>query len=253
MKKYFLLLLFIPTLMIAQGPGRDGPRPEFTVIGSVLDTLNNEGLSFATLSFISIKDDKLITGGICNEEGVFTIEEVPAGPYKLLIEYIGYAPKIIEKIRVMPNRGDRPDFSKQAKLDLGIFYLSKSIDELDEIDLVEEKSLVVQGIDRKVFNVDQDLTSTGGTAIELMEKLPSVQVDMDGNISLRGSDQVRLYVDGKPSMLSSSELLETMPSGLNFAEGLVINSTASIIDEGMVSNNSEELNIEGFPSTYKRT
>jgi len=230
-KKYLLLLLFIPALIMAQD--KYGKRPEFTVTGSVLDTLNNEGLSFAALSFIRLKDDQLITGGICNEEGIFTIKKVPAGVYHLLIEYMGYAPKIIDKIRVIPNRRDRSDFSKQVKLDLGVFYLSRSVDELQEIELVEEKAFVVQGIDRKVFTVGQDLTSTGGTATELMEKLPSVQVDMDGNISLRGSDQVRLYVDGKPSLLSSSDLLETTPSSMIESVELITNPSAKFSPEGM--------------------
>jgi len=230
-KKYLLLLLFIPALIMAQD--KDGKRPEFTVTGSVLDTLNNEGLSYAALSFIRLKDDQLITGGICNEEGIFTIKKVPAGVYHLLIEYMGYAPKIIDKIRVIPNRRDRSDFSKQVKLDLGVFYLSRSVDELQEIELVEEKAFVVQGVDRKVFTVGQDLTSTGGTATELMEKLPSVQVDMDGNISLRGSDQVRLYVDGKPSLLSSSDLLETTPSSMIESVELITNPSAKFSPEGM--------------------
>jgi outer membrane receptor protein involved in Fe transport len=231
-KKYLLLLLlFVPALIMAQD--KYGKRPEFTVTGSVLDSLNNEGLSFAALSFIRSKDDQLITGGICNEEGVFTIAKVPAGVYHLLIEYMGYAPKIIDKIRVIPNRRDRSDFSKQVKLDLGEFYLSRSVDELQEIELIEEKAFVVQGIDRKVFHVGQDLTSTGGTAIELMEKLPSVQVDMDGNISLRGSDQVRLYVDGKPSLLSSSDLLETTPSSMIESVELITNPSAKFSPEGM--------------------
>ena len=231
MKKYLLFLLFIPTLIIAQD--KYSKRPEFTVTGLVLDTLNNKRLAFSALSFISPKDNLLITGGICNEEGVFTIEKVPSGVYHLLIEYMGYAPKVIDKIRVMPNRRDRSDFSKQVKLDLGVFYLNRTVEELQEIELVEEKAFVVQGIDRKVFNVGQDLTSTGGTAIELMEKLPSVQVDMDGNISLRGSDQVRLYVDGKPSLLSSSDLLETTPSSMIESVELITNPSAKYSPEGM--------------------
>ena len=240
MKKYLLFALLIPSLLMAQSRGKEGQKPEFIVTGTVLDTLSNKGLSFATLSFISPKNDQLITGGICDDDGVFTIEKVPAGPYKLLIEYIGYAPKIVEGVKVMRDRSAKVDGVSggttavgQSKLDLGVFYLSKSAEQLQEIELVEEKALIVQGIDRKIFNVGQDITSSGGTAIELMEKLPSVQVDMDGNISLRGSDQVRLYVDGKPSMLSSSELLETMPSSMIESVELITNPSAKFSPEGM--------------------
>ena len=226
---------------MAQSRGKEGVKPEFIVTGTVLDTLSNQGLSFATLSFISPIDNQLVTGGICDDDGVFSIEKVPAGPYKLLIEYIGYAPKIVEGVKVMKDRSSKVDGVSGSttssttipSLDLGVFFLSKSAEQLQEIELVEEKALIVQGIDRKIFNVGQDITSSGGTAIELMEKLPSVQVDMDGNISLRGSDQVRLYVDGKPSMLSSSELLETMPSSMIESVELITNPSAKFSPEGM--------------------
>ena len=220
-------------IIFGQGNGRSDMKPNITVTGLVLDSLNEKALSYATISFLNIDNNQLITGGICDESGLFSIENVPVGAYKILIEYIGYTPKIIEKIRVIPNRNQRPDFSKPLQKDIGTFYLSKSANVLEEIDLVEEKAFVVQGIDRKIFNVDQDLTSTGSTAIELMEKLPSVEVDMDGNLSLRGSTQVRLFVDGKPSMLSPSELLETMPSSMIESVELITNPSAKYSPEGM--------------------
>ena len=83
----------------------------------------------------------------------------------------------------------------------------KSVNQLEEVELIEEKPFIVQGIDRKVFNVDQDLTSTGSTALELMEKLPSVEVDIDGNLSLRGSTQVRLYWTSEELPLSSMNMV----------------------------------------------
>ena len=237
MKKLAILLCFIPAIVFAQDYGRSGSRPLFSVTGLVIDSLSNEPLSFAALSFISPQDDQLITGGICNDEGRFIIEEVPVGAYKLLVEYMVYVPKIIPEVKVKPNKNVNktggPYSATNSVIDLGEFYMNKSIDQLDEIELVEEKPFVVQGIDRKIFNVDQDLTSSGSTAIELMEKLPSVEVDIDGNLSLRGSTQVRLYVDGKPSMLSSSDLLETMPSSMIESVELITNPSAKYSPEGM--------------------
>ena len=120
-----------------------------------------------------------------------------------------------------------------TEIDIGVFNMIKSVDQLEEIELIEEKPFIVQGIDRKIFNVDQDITSSGSTALELMEKLPSVEVDIDGNLSLRGSTQVRIYVDGKPSMLSSSDLLETMPSSMIESIELITNPSAKYSPEGM--------------------
>ena len=239
MKKFTILFLFLPAIIFAQGYERSGLRPKLSVNGLVIDSVSNEPLSFAAVSFISPQDDQLITGGICNNEGLFMIEEVPVGAYKILIEYMGYVPKIIPEVKVRPNKNSNdnntgsPYSAMNTLIDLGEFYMNKSIDQLEEIELVEEKPFVVQGIDRKIFNVDQDLTSSGSTAIELMEKLPSVEVDIDGNLSLRGSSQVRLYVDGKPSMLSSSDLLETMPSSMIESVELITNPSAKYSPEGM--------------------
>ena len=239
MKNYLFLILLFPALLLAQGKNKEKMRPEFTVIGSVIDSIDTNGLSFATVSFLNVDNDALVTGGICDEMGAFTIEKVRGGSYNLLIEYIGYEPRIIKNLKVRPSRKTQVDgvpggtAAGDNSVNIGEFKLLKSIEQLQEIELIEEKSLIVQGIDRKIFNVGQDITSTGGSAIELMEKLPSVQVDMDGNLSLRGSDQVRLYVDGKPSMLSSSELLETMPSSMIESVELITNPSAKFSPEGM--------------------
>ena len=239
MKKFIILLFLLPAIIFAQGYDRSGLRPKLSVSGLVIDSVSNEPLSFAALSIISPQDDQLITGGICNNEGRFMIEEVPIGAYKILIEYMGYAPKIIPEVKVRPNKNSNdnntqsPYSAMNAVIDLGVFNMIKSVNQLEEVELIEEKPFIVQGIDRKVFNVDQDLTSTGSTALELMEKLPSVEVDIDGNLSLRGSTQVRLYVDGKPSMLSSSDLLETMPSSMIESVELITNPSAKYSPEGM--------------------
>ena len=239
MKKFIALLFLLPAIIFAQGYDRSGPRPKLSVSGLVIDSLSNEPLSFAALSFISPQDNQLITGGIFNDEGRFIIEDVPVGVYKLLVEYMGYVPKIIPEVKVRPNKNSNdnntqsPYSAMNAVIDIGVFNMIKSVNQLEEIELVEEKPFVVQGIDRKIFNVDQDLTSSGSTAIELMEKLPSVEVDIDGNLSLRGSTQVRLYVDGKPSMLSSSDLLGTLPSSMIESIELITNPSAKYSPEGM--------------------
>ena len=230
MKNYLILLLFLPSIVFAQGKNKKKMRPEFTVTGSVVDSLSDKALAFATVSFLDIESQALVTGGICNESGVFSIEKVSSGTYNLLVEYIGYEPRILNNLKVSPSRGTTVVVKS---INLGDFKLLKSVEQLQEVELIEEKSFVVQGIDRKIYNVGQDITNSGGSAIELMEKLPSVQVDIDGNLSLRGSNQVRLFVDGKPSMLSSSDLLETLPSSMIESIELITNPSAKYSPEGM--------------------
>ena len=230
MKNYLILLLLLPSIVFAQGKNKKKMLPESTVTGSVVDSLSDKALAFATVSFLDIESQALVTGGICNESGVFSIEKVSSGTYNLLVEYIGYEPRILNNLKVSPSRGTTVVVKS---INLGDFKLLKSVEQLQEVELIEEKSFVVQGIDRKIYNVGQDITNSGGSAIELMEKLPSVQVDIDGNLSLRGSNQVRLFVDGKPSMLSSSDLLETLPSSMIESIELITNPSAKYSPEGM--------------------
>ena len=233
MRLLLVFIYFISFSLFAQRTSSNRPKQKAIVVGSVLDSLTEIGMSYATISFIDSLSSLTIAGGFCDKNGMFFIENVPIGTHKLLIEYIGYSPKIISDVKVFPNRKVSKQNIEVLTIDLGVFYLNKSMVELQEIELVEEKSMIVQGIDRKIFNVDQDMTSTGESAIELMEKLPSVQVDVDGNLSLRGSEQVRLYVDGKPSMLSASDLLETLPSSMIESVELITNPSAKFSPEGM--------------------
>ena len=130
MKKFTILLFLFPALIFAQGYNRSGSSPKLSVSGLVIDSLTNKPLSFAALSFISPQDDQLITGGICNEEGRFIIEEVPVGRYKLLVEYMGYVPKIISQVKVRPNKNSKDNYlstdnSKKESLHI---ILKKSVE-----------------------------------------------------------------------------------------------------------------------------
>ena len=231
----FLAVTLTSFLVVAQESYTKKEAPTFTVSGAVLDFDDENGLPFAALSFLNAEDKSLVTGGICDNLGNFSIENVKGSTYTLLIEYIGYEPMFINDVKVRRPKNSQMDRSKSANLtvDIGAYKIKKSINQLDEVELVEEKAMIVQEIDRKIFNVGQDITNTGGSAIELMEKLPSVEVDIDGNISLRGSNQVRLFVDGKPSMLTSSELLETLPSSMIESIELITNPSAKYSPEGM--------------------
>ena len=127
MNKFIILLFIFPAIIFAQGYDRSGSRPKLSVSGLVIDSVSNEPLSFAALSFISPQNDQLITGGICNSEGRFMIEEVPIGAYKILIEYMGYVPKIISEVRVRPNKNSNdnntqsPYSAMNSVIDLGVF------------------------------------------------------------------------------------------------------------------------------------
>jgi outer membrane receptor protein involved in Fe transport len=220
MKKLILLthLLFI-SIAFAQNSG-----PKVGVInGIITDQITKEKLPYVN---IIVKDNanNVLTGGITNDQGVFNVNKIPAGENIIEIQYIGYK-TVSRKIT----------FTRQnATHNLGTIALAEDTAQLDEVVVVAETSTVVQKIDRKVINVGKDLTSAGTTASELLNNVQSVSVDSQtGNISLRGNENVRVLVDGKPSNISVADLLKQIPSTSIKQVELITNPSAKYNPEGM--------------------
>ncbi len=159
--------------------------------GKVTDAQTGESLPYATVSLFSITDSLLVDGTITDESGSFEINGQP-GDYFAKVEFLAYEAMVIEKIVV-----------KKAPIDLGTIKLRAASTMLGEVVVQAEKSTMQMSLDKRVFNVGKDLGNAGGNAAELLSNIPSVQVDVEGNVSLRGSGNVRILIDGKPSGLVS--------------------------------------------------
>ncbi len=159
--------------------------------GKVTDSQTGAPLPYATVSLFSITDSLLVDGTITDDAGIFEISAKP-GSYFAKFEFLAYEPFIVEKIAI-----------KNAPLDLGNIKLKAAETMLGEVVVQAEKSSMQMSLDKRVFNVGKDLGNAGGNAAELLSNIPSVQVDVEGNVSLRGSGNVRILIDGKPSGLVS--------------------------------------------------
>ena len=169
--------------------------------GVVLDSDTQEGLEYATIVLKPL-DNSEITGGITNNNGVFNIS-VNKGSYDISIEYISF------KTFHLKNQNIQED------IDLGNIALSLNTELLDEVEIIAERSTVEIRLDKKIYNVGKDMTVKGGTASDVLDNVPSVEVDVEGNVSLRGNDNVRILVDGKPSGLiglSGASALRQLPA-----------------------------------------
>ena len=259
MKKHLFILFFglISTLVFSQRPeGSTAGRPQMKKIklsGKVIDQETQEPLEYATVSLINKRFPDKIQGGITNARGVFNFEIFP-GKYDITIEYIGF-----DKIEIK-------DKAIRIEENLGIIPLNIAAESLDEVELVGERTEVEIRLDKRIYNVGKDITVRGGSVADVLDNVPSVSVDVEGNISLRGNDNVRILINGKPSGLvglsgpqglrslpaESIEKVEvvTSPSARYEASG-----TAGILNvilkkeelEGF--NGSFNLN-GGFPTTY---
>lgn len=194
-----------------------------SVKGKITDQSTREELPYVN---VVVKDstNHIITGGITNQKGNFEIKQIPFGKHSIEFQFIGYKTEV-RKIQVS---------SKNLKQDLGEIKILVESDLMDEVTLVTEVSTVEQKVDRKVINVGKDLTSAGTTASEMLNNVQSVSVDQQtGNISLRGNENVRVLVDGKPSNISANQLLKQIPSSSIKQIELITNPSAKYNPEGM--------------------
>jgi outer membrane receptor protein involved in Fe transport len=177
-------LLFLSLGAIAQD--------KIKATGMIQDSVSNAPLGYASVSIYNVADRKLINGNLSTDDGKFEID-LPEGQYYAEINFVGYKSIVTKEFKV----------DKGKAMHLGTFVLSPVPDLLDEVVIQGEKSTMELSLDKKIFNIGKDLANSGGTASDILTNIPSVAVDPEGNIKLRGSDNVKILIDGKPSGLVS--------------------------------------------------
>ncbi|GAB3515695.1 outer membrane beta-barrel family protein [Emticicia fontis] len=212
--------LFYVKVSFAQNAGK------LKLKGKVIDAQTSAPLSYASVRLFKLPDSSFVTGNITNDTGDFAID-APAGTYYALLEFIGYKATKTAVFSLTPDT---------SPYDLGTLKVATSSKTLDEVEVRAEKSSMEMTLDKRVFNVGKDLANAGGTAVDILTNVPSVSVDIDGNVSLRGSSNVRILVDGKPSGLVSikggSGLQQLQGSSIERIE-IITNPSARYEAEGM--------------------
>ncbi|MEY3369105.1 MAG: hypothetical protein RI973_2260 [Bacteroidota bacterium] len=188
-----------------------------TLRGKITDAASGEPLPYATISLYAMPDSTLADGTSSEESGIFLLT-TRAGRYFARVEFLSYEVKTIDDITL----------GSQTTLDLGTIALKQAAEILDEVVVQAEKSTMQLSLDKRVFNVGKDLANAGGSAAELLSNIPSIQVDVEGNVSLRGSGNVRILVDGKPSGLVSMN----GSSGLQQLQGNLVERVEIITNPG---------------------
>ncbi len=223
----FPLLFLILSLNIQAQQGKWNQSPDKLLIkGSVIDDITNQGLQYASVAIYSKLDSSVLGGGLTNENGSF-IFEVSGTEMYAKIDFISYKTLRIDPIPI-PEGG--------REIDLGTLILDQESEVLDDIEITAERSETSFSLDKKVFTVGKDLANQGGTAEDVLDNVPSVTVDIDGNVSLRGSDGVRLLIDGRPSSLAgvgNANGLRSIPSNLIEKVEVITNPSARYDAEGM--------------------
>ena len=220
---FFSIALFV----FAQQPGRapGGQMPLGSISGSVSDETGSQALEFATVALYKAQDSSLVGGGITDVKGNFSVQARP-GQYYLKIAFIGYGEKFISGISIGRDN---------MNVELGAVQLTTSDVQLDEVTVEAERTQMELQLDKKVYNIGKDLSNLGGSASDLLANLPSVQVDVDGNVQLRGSENVQILIDGRPSSLvglSGSGGLQQLQGNLIERVEIITNPSARYDAEG---------------------
>lgn len=217
----FKILLFLVvsnfSLLFAQGSGNPG-----SVSGKVIDNTSRQPLPYVNVSIL--ENDKVVTGGITQENGNFNIKNLALKSYKVEIQFIGYK-KIIKNITLS---------EEDKNINLNNILLEEDAVQLNTVEIVKERSTIEQKIDRKVVNIGKDLIASGNTASEIMNNIPTVSIDpQTKELSLRGNSNVRVLIDGKPSNIDAAQLLQQIPSSSIKQVELITNPSAKYNPEGM--------------------
>ncbi|MBP6039506.1 MAG: TonB-dependent receptor [Flavobacterium sp.] len=192
-----------------------------SIKGKVIDKNSKQALPYVN---IVVKDNnKIVTGGVTKDDGSFTINQLALQKYTIEIQFIGYTTSI-----------KNIDLTNDANYNFGVIAIQEDVTELKEVQVVSERSSMVQKIDRKVINVGKDLIASGTTASEIMNNIPTVSIDpQTKEISMRGNSNVRVLIDGKPSNVSIEQLLQQIPSASIKQIELITNPSAKYNPEGM--------------------
>ncbi|RTY87582.1 TonB-dependent receptor [Flavobacterium sp. RSP15] len=217
MKSVLILVLFFTTLFSF---AQQAPTQKIKISGKVIEKISKQPLEYATVTFMNPNNPKPVAGGITNPKGEFDIDVIP-GVYDISIEFISFKVNEIKQKKL------------QVNTSLGLISLEEDANQLNEVIIRSEKTTVEIKLDKKVYNVGNDLMVKGGTVSDVLDNIPSVSVDIEGNISLRGNDNVRVLIDGRPS------------NAINIAEALRLIPADAIEKVEVITNPSARYDAEG--------
>jgi outer membrane receptor protein involved in Fe transport len=215
--KLFFYLFLVSFAFLAQA------QTELAIIGKVVDAESKEPVEFATVAVKKTGDNSPITGVTTGMDGSFLIK-TDASDFYIEVSFIGF-----EKLEISSFN------SSEERIDLGVINLGVDSKQLEEIVIEGEKSSTEFRIDKRVFNVGADLSSAGASALDVLGNVPSVNVNIEGQVSLRGSSGVQILIDGKPSVLTSSDngnALGTITADMIESVEVITNPSAKYEAEG---------------------
>ncbi len=192
---FLIVVAAVQPILAQRPPGGGGPPSLGKVYGRVLDAATGKPAEFATIAVFTQGSDSLVGGTIVRPNGDFSVEKVPLASLRVVISFIGY--KALEQVVTLgPER---------IEVDLGNVSLESDAELLQEVEITGQSSQVVMKVDRRVFNVERDLSTRGGTGVDVMKNIPGLSVDVEGNVEMRGSSP-QILIDGRPTAMTLDQI-----------------------------------------------
>ncbi|HDP67914.1 MAG TPA: TonB-dependent receptor [Candidatus Marinimicrobia bacterium] len=242
---YVFLLIFFG-MFIRMTNADPGPATRGSIKGFVYDRKNNKPVEYANVVLYWQRSHEQVTGTITDANGYFNLNELRPGIYILEIKFIGFDAFHMDSLVIRPSA---------SEVDLGRIEITPDVLAMGSVEVVGEKPIIEFQIDKKVINVSQQFTSLSGTAVDVLENVPSVSVDIEGNVSLRGSGSFNLLIDGRPSVLDANDALQTIPASSIENIEIVTNPSAKYDPDGVagviniITKKSEKTGIAGLVNT----
>ena len=199
------------------------PRGNSLISGNIMDKQSGKPVEYATMVLYRSKDSVMISGTVADSNGRFQLKGIPKGDYYLAASFIGYNKKTLEGLKVK---------EEKQEVNLDTVFLEQAENNLKEVDVTASQNLVETRIDKKVINANQQLDAQGGTAVDLLRNISSVSVDADGNVSIRGSSNFKLLINGRPAPIQGSDGLQQIPAGSVENIEIITNPSAKYDPDG---------------------
>jgi outer membrane receptor protein involved in Fe transport len=256
MKNFWIVPLFFLSISLSTAqrpntPNEGGPsvfrgdnkaKGTATIKGAILDSTSAKGVEFANIVLYFKALNKLVDGSVADEKGRFKLENLAAGDYKIEISFLGFDNKTIDNITIKEGQS----------LDLKAIKLASSDKLLNEVTVTSQKSMIEEKVDRLVYNAEKDQTARGGDATDVLRKVPMLTVDLDGNVSLRGTSNIRVLINNKPSTIMASSVadaLKQIPADMIKTVEVITSPSAKYDAEGsggIINIITKKNTIEGY-------
>lgn len=227
MKTRVVILLTLIFAIAIEGNSQEHQgRRKFggSIKGKIIDTQLKVPIEYVNIVLYDKATNDQITGTVTDKNGNFQLKGLKPGVYTMTVKFMGYHMKTVDPIKLKPG---------QMEIDLVTIPLRRAVIIMDGIEVVDEKPPIEFKIDKKVINVSKHYTAISGTAVDVLENVPSVTVDIEGNVSLRGSENFTVLIDGRPTVLEPNEVLQQIPAGSIEDIEIITNPSAKHDPEGI--------------------